>query len=115
MVFLQEIPSIWFKGLFFAAAAFALFMALIPGHADPTGFMNDKVKHALTFLVLFAMMDMAFPTEGMPLWKPACLLGFGMLIEVFQKMTGYREFSMGDIIADLLGIGGYLLVRFIAY
>ncbi len=105
---LQAIPPIAWVGVFFAAMAFALFMAVIPHRYDPTGFINDKVKHALTFLVLFALFDLAWPTAGMPWWKPVSLFGFGVLIEACQQMTSYRRFSVGDIVANGVGILGYL-------
>lgn len=92
---LQEIPSAAYRFTFFAALAFALFMAVIPGSADPTGFVNDKFKHAVTFLVLFILCDLAYPTADMPWWKPVGLLAFGVFIELCQKMTGYRSFSVG--------------------
>ena len=38
MFTLGEVSPTWYKGLFIVAMAFALFMALIPGSADPTGF-----------------------------------------------------------------------------
>ncbi len=41
-------------------------MAVIPGSADPTGFVNDKFKHAVTFQLLFILFDLAYPTVGMP-------------------------------------------------
>ncbi len=105
---LQALPPIVWVGVFFGAMAFALFMAVIPYRFDPTGFINDKVKHALTFLVLFGMLDLAYPTAGMPWWKPVSLFGFGVLIEVCQQMTRYRHFSIGDIVANGVGILGYL-------
>ena len=39
---------------------------------------------------------------------PMGLLAFGVLIEICQKMTGYRHFSVNDILADEVGILGYL-------
>lgn len=48
------------------------------------------------------------PSEGMPWWKPVGLLAFGVLIEICQKMTGYRHFSVSDILADGVGILVYL-------
>nr|MDT0251684.1 hypothetical protein [Endozoicomonas sp.] len=105
---LQALPPIAWVGVFFTAMAFALFMAVIPHHYDPTGFINDKVKHALTFLVLFALFDLAWPTVGMPWWKPVSLFGFGVMIEACQQMTRYRSFSVGDIVANVVGILGYL-------
>ncbi len=109
VVFIQSIPVVCYRWLLLAAMAFALFMAVIPGKADPTYFINDKVKHALTFVVLFALMDQAFPTDLMPFWKPLTLFGFGILIEICQEMTRYRKFSIGDIVANAVGIAGYWL------
>ena len=109
---IQQIPVFWHQIAFFSAAAFALFMALIPGQADPTAFINDKVKHILTFIVLCVLLDLAYPTADFTLWKPLAMLVFGIMIEVFQEMTGYRHFSVGDIIADIVGIAGYWLIRY---
>ena len=44
----------------------------------------------------------------MPWWKPVGLLAFGVLIEICQKMTGYRHFRVSDILADGVGILVYL-------
>lgn len=105
---LQVFPPALYRAAFLGALAFALFMAVIPHSADPTAVVNDKAKHAITFIVLFAMLDLAWPTAGMPWWKPVGLLAFGVLIEVCQKMTGYRSFSVGDIVANGVGLLAYL-------
>ncbi|WP_257296886.1 hypothetical protein [Endozoicomonas sp. YOMI1] len=104
-------PSTW-QILSFFALAFALFMSLIPGKWDPTRFINDKVKHTLTFMVLFLLIDLAFPTAGVCWWKPAGLMAFGVFIELCQQMTRYRRFSFGDIIANGVGIGLYIGISF---
>ncbi|WBA84123.1 VanZ family protein [Endozoicomonas sp. GU-1] len=83
-------------------------MSVIPSEADPTALINDKLKHAITFMVLFALFDLAWPKQPAAWWKLLCLLAFGGLIEVCQKMTGYRSFSIGDILADGAGLLGYL-------
>lgn len=106
---LLAIPPLWLQLAFFTAAAFALFMALIPGQADPMRFMNDKLTHALTFIVLCAMADRAFPAVALA-WKFSALFVFGVFIEICQKMTGYRKFSVGDIIANTLGITTYWVI-----
>ncbi len=107
---LQAIPPESWRILFFCALAFALFMSLIPGKWDPTRFINDKVKHVLTFMVLFLLVDLAFPMAELPWWKPAGLMAFGVFIEVCQQMTRNRRFSIGDIVANGVGIGLYLLI-----
>ena len=48
----QTLPDLARQGILLAAIAFALFMAMIPHRYDPFRFINDKVKHAITFVVL---------------------------------------------------------------
>lgn len=105
---LQHLPVIARQGILLAAIAFALFMAIIPHRYDPTGFINDKVKHAITFMVLFALLDLAWPTAGIPWWKPVSLFCLGIVIEICQSFTKYRSFSFGDILANGAGILIYL-------
>ena len=94
---------------------FTLFMSLIPGSSDPTvGLINSRLKHAMTFFVLALVMDrFAFPTRQLELWKPFSLLAFGVLIEILQWFTGYRTFSVIDMVADGLGITVYYLLSFV--
>ena len=106
----EAVPVIVYRMVLFAAMLFALLMALIPSQLDPTKFINDKLKHAVTFFVLFFLLDIfAFPTETFALWKPVSLLVFGIIIEVMQERTGYRQFSVGDIVANVVGISCYCL------
>ncbi|USE34787.1 hypothetical protein [Endozoicomonas sp. SCSIO W0465] len=103
------LPSTW-RILFFSGLTFALIMALIPGKWDPTRFINDKVKHALTFMVLFLLIDLAFPAAGTIGWKATGLMAFGVFIELCQQLTRYHRFSIGDIVANGVGIGLYILI-----
>lgn len=109
---LRSVPVKWYQAGFFMAVSFTLFMALIPGKVDPTaGLIHSKLKHAISFFVLACMMDrFVFPTNAFRLWKPASLLGFGVLIEVLQWFTEYRTFSILDVAADCVGILAYYLV-----
>ena len=104
----QALPDLARQGILLAAIAFALFMAMIPHRYDPTRFINDKVKHAITFVVLFTLLDLAWPTTAMPWWKPISLFVLGIGIEVCQGFTRYRYFSFGDILANGVGILVYL-------
>ncbi|MFK0569856.1 VanZ family protein [Endozoicomonas sp.] len=107
---LETVPSESWQIVFLSAMAFALFMALIPVNMDPTRFINDKVKHALTFMVLFLLVDLAFSTPDIAWWKPVGLMAFGVLIEMCQQLTRYRRFSIGDILANGVGIALYILI-----
>ncbi len=97
---LQRVPVALYRVLFFSLLAFVLVMSLIPGEADPSGFMNDKVKHALAFV----MEVLAYPSLVWGFRKPVLLMMFGVLIEVLQGQSGYRDFSLGDMLADGVGI-----------
>ncbi|WP_139117429.1 hypothetical protein [Endozoicomonas atrinae] len=102
---LQRVPVALYRVLFFSLLAFVLVMSLIPGEADPSGFMNDKFKHALVFFVLaFVMEVLAYPSLVWGFRKPVLLMMFGVLIEVLQGQSGYRDFSLGDMLADGVGI-----------
>lgn len=109
---LLSVPVKWYRIAFLVAVIFTLVMALIPGSIDPTdGLIHGKVKHGITFFVLALMMDrFAFPTEKFELWKPLALLGFGVLIEILQWFTGYRTFSVFDVMADSVGILAYYFI-----
>ena len=39
---MQRVPVALYRVLFFSLLVFVLVMSLIPGEADPSGFMNDK-------------------------------------------------------------------------
>lgn len=69
--------------------------------------INDKVSHALAFLVLSFLADYAFPLSRFNLFKVLALIGYGILIECIQYFLSYREFSLLDMIGDGVGIVVY--------
>ena len=81
-----------------------LFLALAPIENDPLPAWNDKIKHLLAFAVLSALVDASWKRAGFNLPKAGGLLLYGLLIECLQWMTGYRFFSIADLLADGLGI-----------
>lgn len=83
----------------------ALVVALLPpGEERPDWFPQaDKLRHALAFMALWWVGS---HVRWRSPWVLAILLlAFGILIELAQRMTGYRVASMGDVLADLIGIG----------
>ncbi|MBO9483131.1 MULTISPECIES: hypothetical protein [Gammaproteobacteria] len=104
----------WQRLVFVAAILTCTVMAVIPGSIDPTGFVNDKVKHVIVFFVLALMLDyLAFPTARFTWYKPLGLLAFGVLLEVLQDTLGFRKGSnqdLLDILSNLAGITGYFVV-----
>lgn len=97
--------------LFFSVLAAISYLALAPLADSPVTTGWDKLNHLLAFAVLLMLLDWAYPR--MPLWpfKVPALLFYACLIEFIQAFIPYREFSLFDIGADMLGLGVYLCVR----
>ena len=95
----------------FACAVVAiLFLALMPAGDGRDWFVHaDKLRHAGAFVALWAIGKQA---RLRPSWAlAAALLAFGIGIELVQALTPTRESSIGDVLADALGIaaGRWLL------
>jgi VanZ family protein len=97
--------------LFCIALLSISFLALAPLDDIPVSTGWDKLNHLLAFAVLLMLIDWGYPEK--PLWqfKILALMCYGFLIEFIQAFIPYREFSLLDIGADMLGLGIYLLVR----
>jgi VanZ family protein len=69
----------------------------------------DKLGHLFAYgALMFWFVQAGAETRASALG----LLLLGALLEVLQGLSGYRESSFGDLIADGLGIGlGWLLAR----
>jgi len=93
------------KAAFWAALAFALFMAFDP-KPPHLGIeqMGDKFAHMLAFSVLTVLAQLAFTTT--PRWRIAERLSFvGALIEVVQNIPSlHRDCDIRDWIADTVVI-----------
>jgi VanZ family protein len=71
---------------------------------EPVGFSYDKGNHVLAFFVMAALADGGWPGSRHARWRIRLLVGYGLLIELVQHSLPYREFSLLDVGADLLGI-----------
>ncbi|ABC27663.1 VanZ like family protein [Hahella chejuensis KCTC 2396] len=88
---------------FYALMAVGLVIALTPNEYTPLGTVNDKIRHAFSFAVM----------SGMAMWSHQNSRGFhvfiamtcyGLLIEGLQSLIPYRDGSLGDIVANTIGI-----------
>ncbi len=95
-----------FKVIFFATVIFILYKALTPSTGTPFFDFNhaDKVLHASAFFVLSFLLNRASSSMAKRFRNMFSLLAFGILIEILQSFTGYREVSAADVLADLVGI-----------
>ncbi|PLX86179.1 MAG: hypothetical protein C0618_09370 [Desulfuromonas sp.] len=73
---------------------------------------SDKTLHAVGYLLLMLSCDLAHRSgRSMPL-KLLLLLGYSALIELIQHLLPHREFSTGDLLANLTGLlCAVLLIR----
>ena len=95
-----------FKVIFFATVIFILYKALTPSTGTPFFDFEhaDKVLHASAFFVLSFLLNRASSSMAKRIRNMLSLLAFGILIEILQSFTGYREVSVADVLADLIGI-----------
>ena len=103
--YFQILSKTQFKVIFFITAIFILYKALSPNGEPIVDFYQaDKVLHASAFFTLSFLLNRASSSIEKRIRNMLSLLAFGILIEVLQSFTGYREVSFGDVIADLVGI-----------
>lgn len=88
------------RTLFFAAALFALVMALLPHPPQIPGNPSDKVQHVAAFATLGLLGSLAYPRLS-PLWLIAALSLFGAFIEIAQAIPMlHRDSDPLDWLAD---------------
>lgn len=87
---------------FWICLAIVLILSLTKDPDPSLGTGWDKSNHLLAFAVLALLGRLSYP--GRRLLLPLGLLGYGLLIEVLQSMTGYRSADIEDLLADTLGI-----------
>jgi hypothetical protein len=98
------------RALFWAAALFALVMALLPHPPELPGNPSDKVQHVLAFSVLGLLGRVAYPRLG-TLSLIAGLSLFGAVIEILQAIPVlHRDSDPLDWLADTVACTLVLLV-----
>lgn len=98
-------PYLW-QGL-----AVILLAAIALGSLAPISIRNvgfsipniDKLQHLAAYALLTAWYRVVFPGRYNDVAIPAFVLGIGALLEWLQGMTGYRDASMGDMLANTIG------------
>lgn len=97
------------RAAFVGCLGFIAWASLLPPEQIPSGpAVSDKVVHALGYALLGALAV----ASGLR-WRPAVTLavGIGLVLEVAQRMTGYRSFEWADLAADAVGalVGALLM------
>ena len=99
-----------FRILLCVALVVFTYLLLNKPSGNTQGLMNDKLAHAIGFWGLSFLADLAFPRVRF-FWKALLLCSYGLLTEYLQLLTGYREFSWWDWLADIVGVLAMLPVR----
>jgi len=64
----------------------------------------DKVAHLVTYLVLFLSLDYALASGRRLAGKLVLLFAFSWLIEILQHYMPPRQYSIYDLLANLIGL-----------
>jgi hypothetical protein len=106
---LMNLPVSVRRLLFWAAAAFAFVMAILPHPPDIPGNPSDKVQHIAAFATLGLLGAWAYQQKPV-LHLFAGLSAFGAFIEVVQAIPAlHRDCDVKDWIADTLACSVVLL------
>ena len=101
--------SLLLRLLFWAAALFALVMALLPHPPHLPGNPSDKVQHMAAFATLGLLGSFAYRRVS-ALWLIAGLSLFGALIELAQAIPAlHRDSDPFDWVADTIACTVVLL------
>jgi len=76
-------------------------LSLLPHEDLPDIQYNDKIGHGLAYFALMAVFGQIY---GARLRVVLLLLAMGALIEVLQGLSGYRDMSFFDWLADAAGV-----------
>ena len=91
----------------------ATWMAFAPSSGPSLIKNQDKLLHMIAFFVLYLAGHMSLSFDFLPRLKNHTLLllfnamiwtGYGLFIELVQKQLPHRQFSLADLMADVLGI-----------
>jgi VanZ family protein len=106
-----RLSSLWKTTAYLIILAIIV-LSLIPNPDEVTPFqVSDKILHALAYAVAMFWFGLCFRRER--LYKISLiLLILGIVIEIIQGQTGYREMSLFDIFANVAGIVIGLLLSF---
>ena len=104
------IQTIWLnKIIFYTAVVAGCIIAFSPAEAGLQPALNDKFLHIVGFIVMAFLSHLAHPYSK----KRYLIFGLtvlGLLIEAVQAYLPYRDFSLWDWGADILGVLLYFQV-----
>lgn len=88
---------------YMAALGLAFWLALQPVSELPIQNFNDKLAHALGLGSLTLAAGVLYPAWS-PIRAGGLLLAYGVAIELAQATVPWRSASLGDLLADAVGV-----------
>lgn len=88
---------------FIAVLAVILLSGLRPEPVPQVFDQQDKLHHMLGFAALMFTLRLAFP-QWRVLWAIVTSLAAALLIEIGQSLLPNRQASLGDMLANTLGV-----------
>ena len=90
--------------------ALILYLSLMPHPPELDIEQGDKLQHLAAYAVLMGWWAQMGASDRAHARIALSMLGLGIAIEFAQAATGYRTFSVADMVADALGIAlGWML------
>ena len=68
------------------------------------GFPIDKVEHFSAYATLMWWFSQIYLQTRQRMWLAVAFILMGIIIEILQGMTGYRDMEAMDAVADSLGV-----------
>jgi VanZ family protein len=97
-----ELARTWYGlGALMLVTVAVLSLIPIPAESVPGG---DKVAHLVTYAALGAWFSLLVDRAAQLVWSVAGLIGFGVLMEGLQALTGYRFAEWADVVANTSGV-----------
>jgi VanZ family protein len=93
-----------FRGTLVAAVIGISYLAFTPTAYPGIAAVSDKLEHAAAFFSLALLLDYSFPLTRFDWRKALIVLGYGAGIEIVQYFLPWRESSVFDWLADLVGV-----------
>ncbi|HEY1240567.1 MAG TPA: VanZ family protein [Bryobacteraceae bacterium] len=103
----------WLRTVWFAAIGVVIVASLLPSNSLPMRALDwldfsDKFEHALAYFVL-ALLPALHERRSFVAAAALGAAGLGIALEYGQLYSGWRDFEVGDMIADAIGVCGGVL------
>ena len=96
------------RGLWFLASLAVVVGSLLPADSMPIRTLDrlpitDKVEHTVMYAVL-AFLPAIYERRGIVIAGATAAIALGVLLEFAQLLSGGRQFEIGDMVADAIGV-----------